>query len=224
MWIIQLPTSSLFPALLPCARARSELLNISLVPPRVEFYTALHVSIVGSYFAQGVFSHVDYTWSYSQTKPTLWVPCLPSFCQLIIAFLSFLSGYDQISPSQPLAVASILWLRIKTPPRLFRGKHGCLMAALGRLWQSLEWSLLSAYPLRWGYRFPLSILFDETLDSVSNENWHVMCTTQPALLWTHFTSWDERQEIKREKRGLNLRPIWKAVRKPGLIFGPEPLG
>jgi hypothetical protein len=35
MWIIQSPTSSLFPALLPRTRARSELLNVSLVSSRV---------------------------------------------------------------------------------------------------------------------------------------------------------------------------------------------
>ena len=37
------------PSTVPCTRARSELLNVSLVPPRVEFYTALPVSIVGRY-------------------------------------------------------------------------------------------------------------------------------------------------------------------------------
>jgi hypothetical protein len=39
--------------------------------------------------------------------------------------------HDQISCSQPLAVASILWLQIKTPPRPFWGKHLCLVAAIG---------------------------------------------------------------------------------------------
>lgn len=37
------------PSTVPRTRARSELLNVSLVPPRVEFYTALPVSIVGRY-------------------------------------------------------------------------------------------------------------------------------------------------------------------------------
>ena len=37
------------PSTVPCTRARSELLNVSLVSPRVEFYTALPVSIVGRY-------------------------------------------------------------------------------------------------------------------------------------------------------------------------------
>ena len=37
------------PSTVPRTRARSELLNVSLVPPRVEFYTALPVSIVGCY-------------------------------------------------------------------------------------------------------------------------------------------------------------------------------
>jgi hypothetical protein len=55
-----------------------------LVPPRVEFYKALPILIVGSYFAQGVFSYVDYTWSYSQAEPTWLVPCLPLFCQLLL--------------------------------------------------------------------------------------------------------------------------------------------
>jgi hypothetical protein len=90
MWIIQAPTSSLFPASLPRIRARSELFNVSVVPPYVKFYTALPVSIVGSYFAQGIFSHVDYMWSYSLTEPTWRIPCLPLL--LIIAFRSFFAG------------------------------------------------------------------------------------------------------------------------------------
>jgi hypothetical protein len=46
-------------------------------------------------------------------------------------FSSFLSGCDQISRFQSLAVVSILWLRIKTLPRSFCGKHARLVAALG---------------------------------------------------------------------------------------------
>jgi hypothetical protein len=90
------------PSILPRTKTRSELLNVSLVPPRVKFYTALPVSIVGSYFAQGVFSHVDYTWSYSQTEPTLF-PCLPSFCQLIIAFRRFRRGMTKSVALNPRA-------------------------------------------------------------------------------------------------------------------------
>jgi hypothetical protein len=43
MWIIQSPTSSLFRALQSRTRARFELVNVPLLPPRVEFYTALPV-------------------------------------------------------------------------------------------------------------------------------------------------------------------------------------
>jgi hypothetical protein len=78
------------PSTEPRTRARSELLNVPLVPPRVKFYTALPVAIDGSYFAQGVFlSHVDCTWSYCQTEPTWWVPCWPSFCLLLSLFVIF---------------------------------------------------------------------------------------------------------------------------------------
>jgi hypothetical protein len=45
MWIIQSPTSSLFPAFLPSTRAKSKLLNVAFVPPRVKFYTALPVAL-----------------------------------------------------------------------------------------------------------------------------------------------------------------------------------
>lgn len=46
IWVIQLLTFSLFPVALPRTRAKSGVFNISLVPPRVEIYTALHVAIV----------------------------------------------------------------------------------------------------------------------------------------------------------------------------------
>ena len=83
---------------------------------------------------------------------------------------SFFRWVWSVRPFSTPTVASILWLRIKTPPRPFWGKHGRLVIALGWLWQSLVWFLLPAYLLRWGYRFPLEVsrLSAETLEPVSD--------------------------------------------------------
>lgn len=61
-------------------RARSELLNVSLVSSHVKVYTALPVLIVGSCFAQGVLPYADlYAGLLSQTKHIGWVSFWPSF-------------------------------------------------------------------------------------------------------------------------------------------------
>ena len=58
------------PSTVPRTRARSELLNVSLVPPRVEFYTALLYRLLAA-TNSGSLLPFDYTWILlSQTEPT----------------------------------------------------------------------------------------------------------------------------------------------------------
>lgn len=66
----------LIPSTECCTRTRSKLLNASLVSPCVKYDTALSVSIVGRYLAQGdPLPHHLYAGLLSQAKPTGWVPC-----------------------------------------------------------------------------------------------------------------------------------------------------
>lgn len=68
-------------------RATFKLLNFFLVLPRVRFYTALLVSIVGSYFAQGALSHVECMRIYSlRPNPLVESPIGCHYIGLYIAF------------------------------------------------------------------------------------------------------------------------------------------
>lgn len=81
--IIKLPIASTKRS----TRATFKLLNFSLVLPRVRFYTALLVSIVGSYFAQGALSHVECMRIYSlRPNPLVESPIGCHYIGLYIAF------------------------------------------------------------------------------------------------------------------------------------------
>lgn len=104
----------------PCIRMKSKSLNAPTRIARAKFYTALPVSVVVSYFrSKSLLSYVQYMVLLYQTEPidwvlwgSLWSVIMPvSTC----LFTVFLAGCDQLSRSQPLAVASILWFRIGKP-------------------------------------------------------------------------------------------------------------
>jgi hypothetical protein len=58
-------------------------------------------------------------WSYSQTEPTLWVPCSPSFCQLIIAFRCFRQGVTKSVVLKPWPSHRFCGFELKHRPGLF---------------------------------------------------------------------------------------------------------
>ena len=108
------PTSSLFPVPiivpewdLTCSTSPS----YRLVSGFIQLYLYWLLAVI---YSQGVLSHVDCTWT---TSPRLF----PGDRRYVrwYCFSSFPSGCDQISHPQPLTVASILLLRIKTPLRPF---------------------------------------------------------------------------------------------------------
>ena len=120
------PTSSLFPVPiivpewdLTCSTSPS----YRLVSGFIQLYLYWLLAVI---YSQGVLSHVDCTWT---TSPQT-VPWWPSLCQMVLLFVVSV-GCDQISHPQPLTVASILLLRIKTPLRPFWIKHNHLLVVLG---------------------------------------------------------------------------------------------
>lgn len=123
----------------------------------------------------------------------------------IVLFIVFPTGGEQISRSQPLTVASTLWLWIKTPPRSLEqvwlpgGCSGVTVAVTDVV-------PLSVLPVTLGLSAPLSFPMKPWSQSQMKSN---MCTTQPAFLWIRFTSWIERWEIKYERKRLNLKLTWK---------------
>ena len=120
------PTSSLFPVPIIVPEwdlTCSTFPSYRLVSGFIQLYLYWLLAVI---YSQGVFSHVDCTWT---TSPRLF----PGDRRYVrwYCFLSFPSGCDQISHPQPLTVASILLLRIKTPLRPFWIKHNHLLVVLG---------------------------------------------------------------------------------------------
>lgn len=103
----------------PCIRMKSKSLNAPTRIARAKFYTALPVSVVSYFRSKSLLSYVQYMVLLYQTEPIDWVlwGSLWSVIMPVSTCLStvFLAGCDQLSRSQPLAVASILWVWIGKP-------------------------------------------------------------------------------------------------------------
>lgn len=154
---------------------------------------------------QGVYSHLTIRGSYSpRPNPLSGFPVGHRSVDIYRISSFFRWVWSSWSFSTP-TVASILWLRIKTPPRPFWGKHGRLVTALEWLWQSLVWFLLPAYLLRWGYRFPLSIRFGETLEPVSDENLARGVHNSASFIVDTLYFLEQEKGNKRERRESNLQ-------------------
>lgn len=132
MWTIQLPTCSQFHA--PGVVSKRDP-NFP-TPPSYRLasrvYTALGVSITGSYLAQRVISYIDFLRGLTPPPPLL-VIVIPSLYAAFfpVVFVSECTTKSVGSPTTSLAAASILYLRMKTLPRPFfwkGSKHGRLVS------------------------------------------------------------------------------------------------
>ena len=118
------------PSTVPRTRARSELLNVSLVPPPCRVLYSSTCIDCWPLLTQGVYSHLTIRGSYSpRPNPLSGFPVGHRSVD-IYRISSFFRWMWSVRPFSTPTVASILWLRIKTPPRPFWGKHGRLVTAL----------------------------------------------------------------------------------------------
>lgn len=159
IWIIQSPTSSLFPVPsfvperdLSCSKSPSYRSVSSFI--QFYLYRLLAATSVKEFLLMSTIRGLT-------PRPKSLTGFSVCHHSVVIPFRHFFVGCDQKQSFSTPTVASILWLRIKTPPRPFWGKHDRLVAALGWLWApigvapssvshvALRLPIPLKYPLQW---------------------------------------------------------------------------